>query len=225
MHGGAAATGAGAAIDDCWNKIGVHGDSSCPQLAQHIHCRNCPVFAAAATELLDGELPADYLQEWTRHFAQSQQIGQLNTESAVIFRIGVEWLALPTALFNEVAEHRAIHVLPHRRSSMILGLANVRGELLICVALDQTLGLEVVAESKRERQRLLVTSHEGNRLAFPVDEVHGTHRFHPQELMSVPATVAKATATYTKAILPWQQKSVGLLDHQLLFYTLNRGLA
>ena len=33
---------------DCWNKIGVSGDLSCPELNTHIHCRNCPVFAAAA---------------------------------------------------------------------------------------------------------------------------------------------------------------------------------
>ena len=35
------------AIDDCWNRIGVLGDGSCPRLAEHIHCRNCPVHAAA----------------------------------------------------------------------------------------------------------------------------------------------------------------------------------
>ncbi|MCW1245836.1 chemotaxis protein CheW, partial [Pseudomonas sp. SAICEU22] len=41
------------AIDDCWNRIGVHGDKSCPLLAEHIHCRNCSVYSAAATRLLD----------------------------------------------------------------------------------------------------------------------------------------------------------------------------
>jgi len=41
------------AIDDCWNRIGIHGDKSCPLLAEHIHCRNCSVYSAAATRLLD----------------------------------------------------------------------------------------------------------------------------------------------------------------------------
>ncbi len=36
------------AIDDCWNRIGVRGDGSCPELKRHIHCRNCPVYSAAA---------------------------------------------------------------------------------------------------------------------------------------------------------------------------------
>ena len=41
------------AIDDCWNRIGIHGDNSCPLLIEHIHCRNCAVYSAAATRLLD----------------------------------------------------------------------------------------------------------------------------------------------------------------------------
>ncbi|HCF6871985.1 TPA: chemotaxis protein CheW, partial [Pseudomonas aeruginosa] len=40
-------------VDDCWNRIGVHGDKSCERLAEHVHCRNCEVYAAAATYLLD----------------------------------------------------------------------------------------------------------------------------------------------------------------------------
>ena len=30
-------------IDDCWNRIGVRGDASCPKLDDYVHCRNCPV--------------------------------------------------------------------------------------------------------------------------------------------------------------------------------------
>ena len=43
--------------------------------------------------------------------------------------------------------------------------------------------------------------------------------------MPVPATAAKAAATYATALLSWRQKSVGLLDPQLLFHTINRSLA
>jgi chemotaxis-related protein WspD len=217
-------------LNDCWNRIGVRGDRSCPQLPQHVHCRNCPVFMAAAAELLNGELMAGHVDDATQHFAQPKVAEQPGTQSVIIFRVGDEWWAFPTALLNAVVECRAIHTLPHQRSDMVLGVAAVRGELLVCVSLERALGLEHSAEKKRDRHRLiqprlLVLAHEGNRVVVPVDEVHGTHRFHPQQLNPVPATVAKASATYTKAILPWEQKSVGLLDEQLLFYTLNRGLA
>ena len=46
-------------IDDCWNRIGVRGDGSCPRLAGYIHCRNCPVHDAAAARVLDREQSAD----------------------------------------------------------------------------------------------------------------------------------------------------------------------
>src|SRR5947209_2742729 len=111
-------------INDCWNKIGVYGDASCPQLQQHVHCRNCPVYSAAAVDLLDGELPPDYLERWTGHIAQEKQVKELDTHSIVIFRLGGEWLALPTTAFMEIAGLRAIHSLPHRRNGVILGLTN-----------------------------------------------------------------------------------------------------
>ena len=218
-----------AGLNDCWNKIGVRGDGSCPELARHVHCRNCPVYSASAAKLLDADLPAGHLAEWTGHFSSEQQVEEAGTQSVVIFRLGAEWLALPTAVFKEVATLRAVHSLPHRRSGIVLGLANVRGTLLVCVSLGDVLSLEKATETRKEKarvlhRRLLVISRDGNRLVFPVDEVHGIHRCQPRELKEVPATVAKATATYTKSVLAWRDKAVGCLDDQLLFYTLNRSL-
>ena len=219
-----------AALNDCWNKIGVRGDGSCPELERHVHCRNCPVYSAAAARLLDAELPAGHLAEWTGHFSGVQKTEEAGAHSVVIFRIGAEWLALPTAVFSEVATLRAVHSLPHRRDGVVLGLANVRGTLLVCVSLGDVLGLEKTGPAKKEKgqaqhRRLLVISGDGKRLVFPVDEVHGIHRCQPSELREAPATVAKATATYTKTVLAWRGTTVGCLDDQLLFYTLNRSLS
>lgn len=63
---------AGAVVNDCWNKIGVRGDGSCPELARYVHCRNCPVYFAGAGAVLDRPAPSDYLAEWTDHFAESK---------------------------------------------------------------------------------------------------------------------------------------------------------
>jgi len=218
-----------AGLNDCWNKIGVRGDGSCAELERHVHCRNCPVYSASAAKLLDAELPAGHLDEWTGHFASERQAEEAGTQSVVIFRIGAEWLALPTAVFQEVATLRVVHSLPHRRGGIVLGLANVRGTLLVCVSLSELLGLEKTAPKKDKAhalpRRLLVISREGRRLVFPVDEVHGIHRGQVRELKDVPATVAKGAATYAKSVLAWRDQTVGCLDDQLLFYTLNRSLA
>lgn len=217
-------------INDCWNRIGVRGDSSCPELAQHIHCRNCPVYATAAVDLLDTDLPADHLARWSSHVAQAKPVLEIDRQAVVVFRIGDEWLALPSLLFKEIAPLGVIHAVPHRRNGVVLGLANIRGELLACISLREVLSLQAAKAGKRDQRqavggRFMVIQREGNRLVCPVDEVHGIQRFHRRQQLPVPATLAKATATYTLTLLPWQQKTVGLLDDQLLFYTLNRSLA
>ena len=60
---------------------------------------------------------------------------------------------------------------------------------------------------------------------FPVDEVHGIVRFEPEQLKEPPATLAKSNASFTQAMLLWNENPVGLLEPELLFSALNRSLA
>lgn len=218
------------AIDDCWNTIGVRGNGSCVKLAQYAHCRNCPVHASAAVTLLDRDPPSGYVAEWTSHFAEAKQLEAPDTDSAVVFRIGAEWFALSTRIFDEIAEPRTIHSLPHRRSSAVLGLVNVRGQLVICVALGKMLGVEETPSRGADRDsvaqgRMVVIRHDGSRTAFPVDEVERVHRYHPRDLRSVPATVVKSAAAYTKGVMSWRDRIVGCLDEELVIQGLNRSVA
>jgi chemotaxis-related protein WspD len=211
----------------CWNEIGVYGSGTCGELSQFVHCRNCPVYSAAGAQLLDRALPGDYRRESTEHFAQPKKRTVAGKISAVLFRIRNEWLALPTQAFQEVAERRLIHSLPHRREGIVQGLVNVRGELLICVSLSRMLGLGKTAFDKTvkpEEPRLLVVTWNGHRLVFPVDEVQGIQRFEPDELKPAPATIAKSSHTFTKAILLSRERTIGLLDTESLFASLNRNL-
>jgi chemotaxis-related protein WspD len=216
-------------VNDCWNRIGVRGDQSCEELPQQIHCRNCPVYAAGAADLLDGDAPAAYMADWTAHFARPKPEEHRDTRSVVIFRIASEWLALPTPAVMEVASVLPIHSLPHRQNGSVLGLASVRGELLVCVSLAEFVGLASAPAGDRDPrgtgyQRLLVIRGEGIRVVCPVDEVHGVHRFSARALKDVPATVAKAPGTYSASLLAWRDHQVGVLDDQLLFYSLKRSL-
>ena len=215
-------------IDDCWKRIGVAGDQSCRELQRHVHCHNCPVFSAAAAQFLDRPLLPEYRREWSEHFALSKQIATPAKTSAVIFRISGEWLGMPTQAFQEIAERRAMHSLPHRRRGVVLGIVNVRGELLICGSLGKLLGLESTAMVKRQLavfDRLLVAEWNGQRFAFPVDEVHGVFRFHSADLRDVPATVSHSTMSCALGVFPWRNFTVGFLDPELLFASLNRNLS
>jgi chemotaxis-related protein WspD len=213
---------------DCWNEIGVHGNGSCPELHKYVLCRNCPVYSNAGVRLLDRPAPADYRRDWKEYFAKNKELSALRKHPAVIFRLNAEWFAMPTAAFQEVAERRPVHSVPHRQHGIVLGLVNIRGELLICVSLGHLLGLENLPsrESLRTRhQRLLVGEWSGSRFVFPVDEICGIQRFDPQQLRELPATLRKSNFAYTRGILNWEGRSVGLLDPNLLFSSLSRSLA
>jgi chemotaxis-related protein WspD len=216
-------------VEQCWNTIGVRGDGSCGELAAHVHCRNCPVYSNAAAHLLDGEPPAGYLEQWTAHARRSKGAAERTALSALLFRLGAEWLALPTSVLTEIASPRPIHSLPYRRGDSVLGVANIRGTLLACVSLRNLLGIDG-DEAAHEQSgpgvgRLLVMQRDGLRAACPVDEVHGIERISASDLGAVPATVAGAETRFTRAVLTWQQRTVGVLDETPLFRAVARNLA
>lgn len=84
-----------------------------------------------------------------RAFRRAEDRKSAGKLSFVVFRIGPELFALPTQVLHEVAESRGIHSLPHRRHSVVLGLVNIRGELLICVSVGRLLGLDRDLEGAR----------------------------------------------------------------------------
>jgi chemotaxis-related protein WspD len=223
-------------LHDCWNRIGVRGDRSCPELLRHIHCRNCPVFSAAARTLLDAPVPANFIVDATDYFARpasaaAGHAAAAEAQSVIVFRVRSEWFAIRTAVCVEIAGVRAIHSLPHRRDGAVLGLANVRGALLVCISLATILRVTPQPEAPPRHTtrsavapRLLVARGEAGPVAFPVDEVQGEERFHTRDLKEIPATVAQAQATYTRALMLLGDRSVGLLDEPLLFYTVERSL-
>lgn len=213
---------------DCWNQIGVSGDGTCPELVKVIHCRNCPVYAAGGRRLLEREPPADYLREWTQALAEAKDEDQAeDTLSVLIFRLGQEWLALPTSVCQEVAEMRPIHTLPHRSGPVLLGLVNIRGQIRLCVSLSEMLGLERSHDAGRttnpkNRACLVVIARASDHWVILVDEIHGIQRFHLSAVRDAPVTVAKAMPRLTKGIIDWQETGVGCLDDELLFLALRK---
>jgi chemotaxis-related protein WspD len=205
----------------CWKTIGINGDGSCVQLPQHVHCRNCPVYAGAAAQMLDIEAPPRYAQESTDVVASEKPVAPAEATAVVIFRIGAEWLALPSAIFKEVAADRLIHSLPHRRNGALLGVVNIRGELLVCASLTHILGVDGGIASGGMR-RMLVIQEGSNRTVCPVDEVHGIERFQAQSFNQVPAILGAAALTYTRGVVSWRRRSVGVLDSDLILQALNR---
>ncbi|ALM86665.1 chemotaxis protein CheW [Bordetella sp. N] len=223
-----------APIDDCWNRIGIRGDLSCPRLREFIHCRNCPVYAAAAKRLLDRHAPAcDDTEATDDIHAQPIQAparsgaGSAPPLSALVFRIGTEWLALPTAALAEVATMRAIHTLP-RRSGAVTGVCNIRGRLLVCISLPTLLGLTSAtqadpAATSKALPRLLILNSAPRAVVAPVDEVEAIHAYTPDALGPVPSTLG--ADRYSSAIARKGDRTIGVLDAERLLHAIHRSLA
>ncbi|RMS63114.1 CheW-like protein [Pseudomonas syringae pv. aceris] len=211
-------------IDDCWNRIGIHGDRSCPLLAEHIHCRNCAVYSAAATRLLDRY---SLVQESPEQFQGSVLLRDIETRSILVFRLGEEWLGLASRCFSEVAPSQTIHSLPHQRSRALLGVANVRGALVACISLVELLGLDSTAvstPSTRVVPRMLIVSVEGGPVVVPVDEVDGIHAIDERELEAASASGTHANARFTRGVLQWKSRSLRWLDEEELLSAVYRSL-
>jgi chemotaxis-related protein WspD len=227
-----AATSPQIVLEDCWNRIGVWAETgpSCEILQRVTHCRNCERYTAAGRRILDRPMPEGYQEEWSRIYGRKKEQHAQHTHSVVIFRLGDEWLSLPSQLVREITTLKPIHGLPHRGQGLIRGLVNIRGELRICVSLGSLLGLHQGELTSRDLgydvfARMILIDREGEQFVFPVTEVQGTHRFSGHELHAVPTTIGKAKATYTRNILKWKERNVACLDEELLLYALQKDLS
>jgi len=217
-------------LDDCWNRIGVwsKNQASCPELEQVAHCRNCARYSAAGRQVLDRPSSDDYRREWTERFAEPRNVEKHETQSALLFRLGDEWMALQSSCIDEITPLRSIHSLPRTEGTLIKGLVNIRGELKLCVSLGALLQLEKANEeyvSDREiHERMISVTWNDQSFVFPTSEVHGIHHYSDAELQASPATVSKSKSSFTTGILKWRNRHVGALDTELLFYALSKGM-
>jgi len=201
--------------DACWSRVGVGGDRSCPELARVVHCRNCPVFAAAAREFLDRPSPEGYLEEVSRRLAEPAADRRLSSWSGAVFDLGGQTLAMETNAVVEVAEARTVHRVPHRTNRLFRGLVNIHGHLELCASLRGLLhadGSDAGGASGRASARLMVVERQGRRWVFLVDEVFGVHRFSKDDATEAPATSLRGASSYVEDVLVWGERRVGRLD-------------
>lgn len=214
------------ALVNCWNTIGVAGDQSCPKLAEHIHCRNCEVYAGAARRNLQRPVDALYRDTWAAHFRQLRAERTPDDSAALVFRIGREWLALPAAMIDSVAPQAAGHRLPHRSGGALLGVVNVGGKLLPLVSVGTLLGIDErdapKASGRHTFARLLVIRSESQAFALPVADLHGIVRYPAATLAPPPATINKGMLRFLGGVLAQGEMHIGVLDAQLVGHHMAR---
>lgn len=218
--------------EGCWHRIGVSGDRSCPELDTFVHCRNCPAFTAAARDFFDRPAPEGYLDEWTSWLTEDSlgacveasggveddALVQREGVSLLIFRLGKESLAFRTRAVAEVTTPRPLHRVPHRSGRVLAGLVYLQGQAQLCVSMHGLLGIETTGPPPRlivlrDRQR-------AETWAFGADEVSGVHRVPRSLWRPVPSTLANPSVGFSRAVIAWGGRDVGLLDEHRIFEAL-----
>ena len=220
-------------LDDCWNRIGVFGDRSCPELLNCVHCRNCQVYSAAGRSLLERLPPGDYLQEWTSVLAETKRGSESSSLSAdgsvvrsdqslsvMIFRLANELFALPVGVFLEVSAPFVVHSVPGRSNHLFLGMVNVRGEIMLAASLTNLLGLNVANSGQQSAGRMAVAGTPDGKWVFPIDEIYGIYLFNRDDVKPAPVVIANADRSYACGVFQWQNRSIALLDSDRIFNVL-----
>lgn len=210
------------AVDDCWNRIGVFGDKRCERLERHIHCRNCEVYGAAAIALLDRY--GSSLERDADDYGQGEEQEPVGEQrSLLIFRLGEQWLAIATRSLAEVMPVSPIHSLPHRKSTGLLGVTNVRGTLVACLSLSELLDLETDdgrQSGQRVIPRMLILESGSGPLVVPVDEVSGIQKIPLARISNAKQDDKRTISRFTAGVLQWQEQSITLLDDEQLLQTM-----
>jgi len=203
-------------VASCWSTIGVQGDRSCPELDVHVHCRNWSRLFPRGRGAARQARPGGVHDRPTRHFGAPKAVDERETQSVVIFRIGREWFALPTSVIAEVAGTPRHPLAAPPAYGIVLGVVNVRGELLVCGVARRLLGLESPTESipgvpRTGHDRCSSSAVTACASWLPADEVSGRSRFHSSQLKDVPTTVGKAASAHSRAVLSWSGHVVACL--------------
>lgn len=224
----------------CWQQIGVWGDRTCPELAAIAHCHACPTYKAAGAQLLARSAPPGYAAEQTVQLAApAQSRDRADILLALIFRLGREWLAMPSSVCQQVLPPVSPHTLPHRSNQTLLGIVNVRGQLLLKVSLLEALGLTAVSpksvanpvEQHLGYPRMIVIeksvasdvgTHHLDAWAFDVDELSGIYPIALSQLEAAANGVTTGAETCTRYVFLWQNQQVNFLDDSQLFKSLRQ---
>jgi len=172
----------------------------------------------SAQSLFRRKPPKGYVNEWIERIKIPLQEDDTEGKSALVFRIGNEWLAITSAAIKEVTEVRPIHKIPHTNSKILLGVTNIHGDLNLMISMQALFDFD--SESKTEHlqknayPRHIVFGYGHDLFVFKADEVYGMVHFHQEDIEDIPISISKSLANYSSGIFLFKDKRIGILNEK-----------
>jgi chemotaxis signal transduction protein len=124
-------------------------------------------------------LPESELERWTERYAESATESQTLGVHFVVVRVGGERFAVALDDLDEVACVTTGIAVPHV-SPLVLGLANIRGELLPLLDTGALLGVPARFRLDAANRTLVIRDHRGRRVGLPVEAVEAVEELSPE---------------------------------------------
>jgi len=195
----------------CWRTVGVAGNGSCDALHEHVHCRNCPVFARAAEQAL--QRVSTIADAGAQAAIAEPAQRAVRSHSVLVFKVGASWLALDVAWVQQIAPAARPHAIPHRTGAGLAGLVNVQGQLVVAVDLGRLIGepADAARPPAGARQRLVVVQLGQDAWAFNADDVPGVMALPEVTHAELPATLRPPLAELAAGLFDWNGGHLVLL--------------
>lgn len=180
-------------------------------LAEDLPAGEVPSLETVMAQL---EAGASELTE-TQSTARSRARQDKNKARYVVFAVSDSQYALPLAHVLEIQRVPGMTSIPYT-PEFVLGVTNLRGEVVSVVDLGQFLGVE--RESQDGSGRLLVTRSQDQSIVVGllVDKVLGIRQFGDRQITRPTAPVEDKSATYARGVVTHTEGLVVVLDCERL---------
>ncbi len=130
-------------------------------------------------------------------------------ERDIIFLVGKEEYGLDVQGVTAIEPMMDIVPVPNA-PACVLGLMNLRGEVIPVYSLRKRFGMEEITD--KEKNKLIVARYDGKFIALKVDEVLEMQDFEDSAVSDTPVIAKSARTTYVRAVANKQGKLVLLLE-------------
>lgn len=135
-------------------------------------------------------------------------------ERDVIFLVGKEEYGLDVQMVTAIEPMMDIVPVPNA-PACVLGLMNLRGEVIPVYSLRKRFGFEEVSD--KEKNKLIVARYDDKSIAFKVDEVIEMIDFGDGMLSDTPVITKSPRTAYVRAVANKQGKLVLLLEPSQMY--------